>query len=231
MDTQNNTAQRYQRPRPMQEPSGCILGCDLPYVRGRNRAAAGRIALRSRGASTIRAMEQTIRLLTPDDAPNFLALRLRGLRECPDAFAASPEEEEHRSPENVRAWVQSTEAGAIIGAFEREAGGAELLVGLAGVHREEMIKLRHKAILWGMYVAPESRGRGIGMAVLAFALEHAARVLRVRQVNLGVNTRNAAAIALYRKAGFEEYGIEKGFLFVDGVYHDEYQMVCRVDDR
>ena len=47
-------------------------------------------------------------------------------------------------------------------------------------------------------------------------------------MNLGVNTKNTAAIALYRRLGFEAFGIERDFLFVDGQYHDECQMVCRL---
>jgi RimJ/RimL family protein N-acetyltransferase len=44
-------------------------------------------------------------------------------------------------------------------------------------------------------------------------------------VTLGVNTANTAAIALYESVGFEKFGLERGFLRVNGVLHDELHMV------
>lgn len=40
----------------------------------------------------------------------------------------------------------------------------------------------------------------------------------------GERTANAAAIALYESAGFEPFGVEHGFMLVDGVLHDELHM-------
>ena len=53
----------------------------------------------------------------------------------------------------------------------------------------------------------------------------AASGLGVRQVTLGVNERNTAAIALYRSLGFETFCVERGFLCIDGVLHDELHTV------
>jgi putative acetyltransferase len=52
-----------------------------------------------------------------------------------------------------------------------------------------------------MYVSPEARGRGIGRAVLG-ALEAEARRLGLRRLLLETGKRQAAALALYRRAGF-----------------------------
>ena len=58
------------------------------------------------------------------------------------------------------------------------------------------------------------------------ALSFAASDLRVRQVILGANARNEAAIALYERTGFKAFGREPCFMLVDGVPQDEIQMVC-----
>ena len=76
-----------------------------------------------------------------------------------------------------------------------------------------------------MYVAPEARGSGIGSKTIRHALAFSAETLGTRQVNLGVNTANTAAVALYKKLGFVEYGHERAYLLVGGVLQDEYQMV------
>lgn len=44
----------------------------------------------------------------------------------------------------------------------------------------------------------------------------------------GVNIRNDSAIALYRSLGFVTHGIERGYLLIDGVLHDEHFMGRRI---
>ena len=46
----------------------------------------------------------------------------------------------------------------------------------------------------------------------------------LRKITLGVNAANPAAIALYEAAGFESFGVEPGFLLVDGALQDEVHM-------
>ena len=41
-----------------------------------------------------------------------------------------------------------------------------MLVGIGGLKREFLKNLRRKALLWGMYVAPEVRGKGLGGKLL-----------------------------------------------------------------
>lgn len=163
------------------------------------------------------------RRLGPDDAAAFQALRLRGLLECPAAFASSHADEAALPLEDVAKRLEPTPASAVFfGAFD----GA-VLAGVVGLVRERDRKLAHKGFVWGMYVAPEARRHGTGAALLAHALGHAADAWQLRQVNLGVNAANAAALALYRRLGFERYGVERDFLCVDGVFHDEVQMAWR----
>lgn len=167
-----------------------------------------------------------IRALAPPDAAAFQALRLRGLLECPEAFASSHEEEVGTPLADIETRLQAQHDSAIFGAFQDSS-----LCALVGLQRESMAKLAHKAFIWGVYVAPEARGRGVGTRIMGHALHHAATVLGTTQVNLGVNTRNTAAVSLYKKLGFVEFGLERGYLLVDGVLHDEYQMVCHVPHR
>jgi ribosomal protein S18 acetylase RimI-like enzyme len=57
----------------------------------------------------------------------------------------------------------------------------------------------------GMAVAREWRGRGVGAALLAAAIE-SARERGLHKLSLSVFAHNAPAIALYRKFGFIEEG-------------------------
>jgi RimJ/RimL family protein N-acetyltransferase len=164
-----------------------------------------------------------IRALSPTDASAFQALRLRGLRECPEAFASSYEEELDAPLAELEKRLQPRSDSAVFGAFK----GSDL-VALVGLQRESMAKLAHKSFIWGVYVAPEVRGNGVGAQIMGYALRYASEVLETRQINLGVNTKNSAALALYKRLGFVEFGLERGYLLVGGELQDEYQMVCHV---
>jgi ribosomal protein S18 acetylase RimI-like enzyme len=77
--------------------------------------------------------------------------------------------------------------------------GAEI-VGSVHVDRS-----RHGFGEIGMAVAREWRGRGVGSALLAAAIE-SARDCGLHKLSLSVFAHNTAAIALYRKFGFIEEG-------------------------
>lgn len=74
-------------------------------------------------------------------------------------------------------------------------------------------------------MAPEFRRRSVGRLLVARALEHSFSLRGVRQVNLSVNAANGPAIALYKAAGFQSFGVERGYLLVNGVLEDEMHMV------
>ena len=166
-----------------------------------------------------------LRTLLPHDAAAFQALRLRALQERPEAFASSVEEEAPLDLARVAERLAPRDDAAVFGAWD----GA-VLCGIVGIQREALAKLRHKAVLWGLYVAPECRGAGHGEALIRHAVQHAARVLGCRQVNLGAHTGNEAALRLYRRVGFQVFGTEPGSLCVNGQWQDEHHMVCLCGD-
>ncbi|MGU3402560.1 N-acetyltransferase family protein [Methylobacterium brachiatum] len=73
-----------------------------------------------------------------------------------------------------------------------------------------------------MYVRPEARGLGLESALVARVIEHAGSV--VEELTLAVEASNDQALSLYRRAGFEEYGLEERALKVAGRYYDEVLM-------
>ena len=153
----------------------------------------------------------TIRPLAAADAEAYRALRLRMLTEHPEAFGASAEAFAREDEALYRRRFQERTEGAdtfIQGAFLEAR-----LVGTAGIHRGWGEKEAHKAMLWGMYVAPEARRRGIGRGLVDAALALAAASFAgLEQVQLGVATENEAARRLYATLGFEPYGLERAAL-------------------
>ena len=175
-------------------------------------------------------MRLEIRQLGRDDAAEFQALRLRGLSEAPEAFGTSHQEYSGLSVETVASRLAPTSAphaSVVLGAFVD--GG---LVGVVGCVQESRAKARHKAVIWGMYVASEARGRGIGRQLLERAVAEARTWPNVERVTLTVVERATAARALYRAAGFQPFGREEDALRQDG-YRDtmEYLSLSLTEQR
>lgn len=150
-----------------------------------------------------------IRRLTPDDAAAHRDLRLRGFREHPEAFTTSHEE---LAAEPLAATVQRLARADFRawGAFEKG-----VLCGQVAMERETRMKVRHKAHLVGMFVAPGHGGRGLGEQLVRTALDDA-RAQGVYLVVLTVTQGNARAVALYERCGFRSFGIEPGAIRTGG---------------
>lgn len=156
-----------------------------------------------------------VRMLGPADATLYRSLRLRALREHPDAFTSSYAEERERP---VEAAAQRLANHAFWGAYRH----AELW-GMVGLEREPRARNRHKATVMGMYVAPEARGQGVGRALLDALLRHA-RANGVESLVLTVTEGNTAAQRLYEALGFRSFGVEPDAVRVDGRSHAKNHM-------
>lgn len=160
-----------------------------------------------------------VRRLTGKDAAAFQALRLKGLREHPDAFGSSLEEEVDRSLDQI---AEALDARFVAGC-ERDG----VLVGVGGIRRGDSVKTRHRAVIWGMYVDPEARRLGAAALLLSSLIDHARG--RVEDVTLTVAAHNEAALRLYRSFGFIEYGLDPGALKLGNDYIDERLMRLVLD--
>jgi ribosomal protein S18 acetylase RimI-like enzyme len=163
--------------------------------------------------------KMAVRVLLASDAAIFQQVRLSALLECPTAFSSSYEEECDIPLSRVGERLGPTLDTAVFGALDDGR-----LIGTVGLQRESRRKLAHKAFIWGVYVAPTHRRRGVGRRLLEAAIAHAASMPGLLQVSLGANAANLASLALYKALGFEPFGVEKGFRMVDGVLHDEIFM-------
>jgi RimJ/RimL family protein N-acetyltransferase len=149
------------------------------------------------------------------------------LRDCPDAFTSSFEEDAAKPLSWVVARLTpDPKDGTVLGAFD--ADGA--LVGSIGLARELRRKQRHKALLFGMFVAPERAERGVGRELLAACLARARAIAGLEQVDLTVTATNARARRIYEAAGFRVFGIEERALKVGDRYHAKAHMVLFLRD-
>lgn len=126
--------------------------------------------------------EMEIRFLNPDDAGEWLRLRIEALRGDPEAFSASLEEYESLTIEEVKRRLWSSADAFVTGAFDNGR-----LQGVAGFFRDKGTKTRHKGHIWGVYVTPNVRGMGVGRKLVNRLLERAAAVAGVEGAALGLS--------------------------------------------
>jgi len=166
-----------------------------------------------------------IRQLGKADATPYHSLRLRMLQLYPDAFTSSYEEDVGKPLSWVEARLVPPQGGPgfVLGA----CSGDGQIVGSVGLEVEARRKQRHKALLFGMYMAPEHSGRGGGRALVEACLERARRIPGLEQIYLTVTASNERAKRLYENAGFHVFGLEEHALKIDGRYFAKAHMVLR----
>jgi putative acetyltransferase len=110
-----------------------------------------------------------------------------------------------------------------------EVGG--VVVGNLGLHAAAKAARRRHAGLIGMSVRDDWHRRGVGTALLAAAIDLADNWIGYARLELTVYTDNAAALALYRKAGFEIEGTARAYALRNGKLVDAYMMARLAPSR
>lgn len=153
------------------------------------------------------------------DAEQYREVRLESLRNHPDSFASSYEEEKTLSLKKFQERL-SMENAVTFGAWVEEN-----LIGIITIYRETKQKRKHIAWIVGLYVTPSKRGLSVGKHLLKAGIQQAKDWADIEQIYLEVATHNTAAKRLYTSQGFTKFGTEKRALKIGNTYLDEEQMV------
>lgn len=156
--------------------------------------------------------------LTGEHPHGYKAFFTSGLRAHRNCFRITPDDEA-REPFPTTGTAGSftlgllTDAGTLAGvvSFQRD-----------GQTRE---KLRHKGVLFRMYVSAEHGGRGFGRRLLDEIIRRVREQTDVEQINLTVVATNLQARRLYEKVGFRSFARELNAHKDGDLYYDEDQMV------
>jgi ribosomal protein S18 acetylase RimI-like enzyme len=137
-----------------------------------------------------------IKRLAPGEGALMRDLRLRALADAPYAFGSSLDEEAGYTTERWEAWAADPNGAVFVATSEG------LAVGMAGGYMSNGM-----AHLWGMWVDPSARGRGLGRPLVERVLGWA-RDQNMTRIDLHITEcpQTRAAAALYEKLGFTDTG-------------------------
>ncbi len=156
-----------------------------------------------------------IRLLNLNDIDAYQKLRALSLQLNPLSFGTAYEE--RRSKENIQEiWANAKEENYFIFGYFDENQTSKLLIGFMGCVRIPKIKMRHKMEIWGVFVHPDYREKGIGGQLLESCIEKIKRIEGVEKINLTVSSPSIGALKLYQKMGFVEFGREENSMIWEG---------------
>lgn len=162
-----------------------------------------------------------IRKLTANDASAYLTIRHRAVREEPESFSPTFEEEQKK---DVAVYEQhlSNPFTTTYGIFDNGE-----LVGVTTLEQNPYEKMKHLAQIVGVYLAPEHRGKGYSKGLFQFVVNDARKNPQLEQLRLSVVDSMIPAVRLYERMGFEILCHDpKVMKMPDGHYLNELQMIC-----
>jgi RimJ/RimL family protein N-acetyltransferase len=162
-----------------------------------------------------------IKLLTENDAQVLWDLRMLALETDSWSFVESPEELRAMGVKEYALRLRNNNAANfVVGAFEQDK-----LVAMVGFYQEQPLKRRHKGWIWGVFVRPEARGRGIAKSLMFEAIRMARTIPELEVLLITVSVNQPAPRKLYATLGFRSIGIEPKGLKIGDKYLDEEHMV------
>ncbi|HCN62635.1 MAG TPA: GNAT family N-acetyltransferase [Pseudomonas sp.] len=159
-----------------------------------------------------------IELLDPSYAKAYRQLMLEAYSLHPEAFVSGIADRE-KLPLSWWEGQLDDELSALFGAFIDAQ-----LVGIVGLAFEPWEDAQHKATLFGLYVPHAFRGQGVGEQLVQAVLSLAEQEPDIKVVELTVSANSTAALALYRRCGFEQSGLEDSAIRVGEDYYDRVHM-------
>jgi ribosomal protein S18 acetylase RimI-like enzyme len=136
----------------------------------------------------------------PDDWESYREIRLEMLLDSPDAFWVTHAD---LAGFTEAQWRENVSRGWLVNA---RIGGDP--VGSAGLGTHAEPGQPDRTVLWGMYVSPRARGRGVGQRLVGAVLDEVRR-RGAPEVFLEVTSGNEPALALYARCGFERTGVTR----------------------
>jgi len=159
-----------------------------------------------------------IELLKPFHAKAYRKLMLEAYSLHPEAFVSSIVNRQ-KLPLSWWEGQLDDELSTVFGAFVDSQ-----LAGLVGLAFEPWEDAQHKATVFGLYVSQAFRGQGLGEQLVQAVVSLAEQEPVIKVIELTVSANSSAALALYKRCGFEQSGLEDSAIRVGEAYFDRVHM-------
>lgn len=172
-------------------------------------------------------MAIAIRRLNESDAQDWQEIRLRALKDNPESFGMTAEEEAAIPLEFIeRRFKQdlSGEERFILGGFD-----SDKLIGVLGFDRQQLQKRKHIGVMWGIFVDRGHRKHGLARELVNDLLARVRNVPGITHIRVTTTTENEGAKTLYTSCGFVSWGTEPHALLVNGKLLDEEHFAVDLD--
>lgn len=167
--------------------------------------------------------EISIRLLTREDGPTYQKLRLLSLKESPDAFL-STFDNEAKLHEKVFAdhldWAYHPPHLGYFGIFIHGE-----LAGYVQVSKTYLDKQDHIVMMNNLYVDPKFRKKNLASQLFEHVFEVLKKSSAIERIFLSCTAHNTPALHFYKKLGFQRFGVRVKAIKWHGMYDDEVEMV------
>lgn len=159
-----------------------------------------------------------IKVITEEnDIKAYYELLIKAITDEPQFFRVAPID-----IENEVFPTKDTYENFTLGAFSDEGD----LLGTAGFKRDLFVKLKHKGLIFRMYVSEKAKGQGLGRKLLRATIERAMQSNGLRQIYLTVVATNQRAKNLYLSEGFEIFSTERNSIkMAENEFVDEDSMI------
>lgn len=155
-----------------------------------------------------------IKILSVNELEDFKAIRLSALENSPKMFGSTYSVEVGKPLIFFEACLLNSTVFAVY--------HQNIIIGLATLTQELGAKFSHKAYLSSVFIEPEFQQKGVASRLLKAVIEYSQK--HVEQILLTVASDNEPAIHLYKKLGFQIYGLEQKALKDGSEYIDEVLM-------
>ena len=167
-------------------------------------------------------LEVSVVALGPQDWRDLQAIRLEALRSEPAAYSSTYEETLSWSDEDWRRRLANDRRMHLL------ARARSRPIGIIGGYLGSDEGDDSVAVVFGMYVTREHRGRGIGRLLLTSLIDRLSAFPHITTIRLGVTETQEPARRLYESADFRVVGKTEEGIVVDDRRYDELIMELRV---
>ncbi len=159
-------------------------------------------------------MTISIRQLTGNDWREFSQVRLTALQTDPSVFGSNYEKESQMTEADWRSRLQAKD-NAIFLLYENETP-----IGMIGVSIDREDATKKTALLWGSWLAPHARGKGLSELMYQTRINWAKQQPTVEKIIVSHRASNLLSKYANQKHGFV-YTHKTEKVWTDGVTEDE----------